>query len=597
MKYLLLSTFIGISFFLNACNNNATQQNLKSDTMTAKKDWWKEVVVYQIYPRSFKDSDGDGVGDLKGIISKLDYIKSLGIDVVWLNPIFESPNKDNGYDISNYEAIMKDFGTMADFDTLLQGMHERGIKLVLDLVANHSSDQNKWFIEARKSRKNPYYEYYHWWPAEKGKPPFRQGFFDVNGSAWTYNASTNSYYLHYFSEYQPDLNWENPKVRSEIFDIMKFWFNKGIDGFRMDVIPFISKDTSFPVITPEILKEKYNGDWAQYYASGPNLHSYLREMNTEVLSKYNDMSVAEGAGVTMETAHKFVDADRHELNMLYNFDGVNYGYVPGKFKTPDPDGYKLPGFKQIYTRWDSVFATKGWGTIYLGNHDQPRMVTRWGNDSPEFREPSSKMLTTFLLSMRATPYYYFGDELGMSNIKFNTIEDYRDIETLNMYKQIQNRGGNLKEFLDAQKISARDNGRTPFQWSNTPNAGFTTGIPWIQVNPNYTTVNVEYEAKDPNSCLNYFKKMVLLRKTHKEVLVYGKYQLLDADNPKIYAYTRGDSANKVLVVLNFSKDKVGWDVPEGLRIKPVPLINNYNTFIPGKTITMEPYQAVILELQ
>ncbi|WP_298392336.1 alpha-glucosidase, partial [Hydrotalea sp.] len=583
MKYLMLSTLIGMTLFLNACNNSTTEQKVKSDSMATKKDWWKEVVVYQIYPRSFKDSDGDGVGDLKGIIAKLDYIKSLGIDVVWLNPIFESPNKDNGYDISNYEAIMKNFGTMADFDTLLQGVHERGIKLVLDLVANHSSDQNQWFIEARKSRKNLYYDYYHWWPAEKGKPPFRQGFFDVNGSAWTFNPATNSYYLHYFSEYQPDLNWENPKVREKIFDMMKFWFNKGIDGFRMDVIPFISKDTSFPVITPEILKEKYNGDWAQYYASGPNLHAYLREMNAQVLSKYNDMSVAEGAGVTMETAHKFVDADRHELNMLYNFDGVSYGYVPGKFKTPEPDGYKLPGFKQIYTRWDSVFATKGWGTIYLGNHDQPRMVTRWGNDSPEFREPSSKMLTTFLLSMRATPYYYFGDELGMSNIKFNTIEDYRDIETLNMYKQIQNRGGNLKEFLDAQKISARDNGRTPFQWSNTPNAGFTTGIPWIQVNPNYTTVNVEYEAKDPNSCLNYFKKMVLLRKTHKEVLVYGKYQLLDADNPKIYAYTRGDSANKVLVVLNFSKDKVGWDVPEGLRIKPVPLINNYNTFIPGKT--------------
>lgn len=597
MKYLMLSTLIGMMLFLNACNNSTTEQKVKSDSMATKKDWWKEVVVYQIYPRSFKDSDGDGVGDLKGIIAKLDYIKSLGIDVVWLNPIFESPNKDNGYDISNYEAIMKNFGTMADFDTLLQGVHERGIKLVLDLVANHSSDQNKWFIEARKSRKNLYYDYYHWWPAEKGKPPFRQGFFDVNGSAWTFNPATNSYYLHYFSEYQPDLNWENPKVREKIFDMMKFWFNKGIDGFRMDVIPFISKDTSFPVITPEILKEKYNGDWAQYYASGPNLHAYLREMNAQVLSKYNDMSVAEGAGVTMETAHKFVDADRHELNMLYNFDGVSYGYVPGKFKTPEPDGYKLPGFKQIYTRWDSVFATKGWGTIYLGNHDQPRMVTRWGDDSPEFREPSSKMLTTFLLSMRATPYYYFGDELGMSNIKFDKIDDYRDIETLNMYKKIQHKGGNLLEFLNAQKISARDNGRTPFQWNKTPNAGFTTGTPWIKVNPNYTTVNEEDEAKNPNSCLNYFKKMVLLRKTHKDVLVYGKYQLLDPDNPKIYAYIRGEGPNKVLVLLNFSKDRVGWDVPEGLQIKPTPLINNYNTFVPGKTITLEPYQAVIVELQ
>lgn len=598
MKYFMLCSLAAISLIFSGCNNNSGQQKSEVDTTGNKKsDWWKEVVVYQIYPRSFKDSNGDGIGDLKGIISKLDYIKSLGIDVVWLNPIFESPNKDNGYDISNYEAIMKEFGTIADFDTLLQGMHERGIKVVLDLVANHSSDQHPWFIEARKSRKNPYYEYYHWWPAEKGKPPFRQGFFDVDGSAWTFNAATNSYYLHYFSQYQPDLNWENPKVREEVFNIMKFWFNKGIDGFRMDVIPFISKDTSFPVITPEILKEKYNGDWSQYYASGPNLHTYLREMNTEVLSKYKDMSVAEGAGVTLATANDFVDADRHELNMLYNFDGVNYGYLPGKFKTPDPDGYKLPGFKQIYTEWDSVFANKGWGTIYLGNHDQPRMVSRWGNDSPEFREPSSKMLTTFLLSMRATPYYYFGDELGMSNIKFDKIEDYRDIETINMYKQIQLKGGNLQDFMNAQKISARDNSRTPFQWNNSLNAGFTTGTPWIKVNPNYTTVNVEDEAKDPNSCLNYFKKMVLLRKMHKDVLVYGKYQLLDPDNPKIYAYTRGEGSKKLLVVLNFSKDRVGWDLPAGMQIKPIPLINNYNTFIPGNTLSLEPYQAVILELK
>jgi oligo-1,6-glucosidase len=418
-------------------------QKVFSQNASATKRWWKEAVIYQIYPRSFKDSNGDGIGDLKGIISKLDYIKSLGVDVVWLNPIFASPNADNGYDISDYRAIMKEFGTMDDFDALLKGMHDRGIKLLLDLVVNHSSDQHDWFKQSRSSRTNPYRNYYHWWPAEKGKPPFRPGAFEVDGSGWRYDSLTNAYYLHYFSYKQPDLNWENPKLRKEIFEMMKFWFAKGVDGFRMDVIPFISKDTSFPVITQKILDEKYNGAWDQYLASGPNLHKYLKEMDKEVLSKYDCMSVAEGAGVTTSTAHNFVDADRKELNMLYHFEGVNYGYVPGKFKTPDPNGYKLVGFKEIYSKWDSVFAREGWGTVYLGNHDQPRMVTRWGNDSPEFRELSSKMLTTFLLTMRATPYYYFGDELGMDNIKFDKIEDYKDIESINMYDQIKNRGGDL----------------------------------------------------------------------------------------------------------------------------------------------------------
>lgn len=570
---------------LNSCNEKPKESSAKeTDTK-----WWKEAVVYQIYPRSFKDNNGDGIGDLKGIISKLDYIKSLGIDVVWLNPIFSSPNDDNGYDISDYRGIMKEFGTMADFDSLLKGMHDRGIKLVLDLVANHSSSEHEWFKQSRSSRTNPYRNYYHWWPAERGKPAHRWSFFDVNEDAWMYDSATNAYYLHYFSRKQPDLNWENPNVRQEIFDMMNFWFDKGVDGFRMDVIPFISKDTTFPE-----LPKQYNGNYIAYYANGPHLHEYLKEMNQKVLSKHDVMSVAEGIGVTPATAHDFVDADRNELNMLYHFDGVNYGYVPGKFKTPEPGGYKLVGFKEIYTKWDSTFATKGWGTIYLGNHDQPRMVTRWGNDSPEFREVSSKMLTTFLLTMRATPYYYFGDELGMSNIKFDKIEDYNDIETINHYALAKSKGEDLKAFIEAQKISARDNGRTPFQWDTTANAGFTTGKPWLKVNPNYKTVNVATEEKDPNSVLNYFRKAVQLRKNNK-TLVYGKYELLDKPNEKIYAYTRGEGKDKILVILNFSKDKVNWTVPGDLMLAETPLLNNYASYSTrASSVELEPYQAIVI---
>ena len=553
------------------------------------RKWWKEAVVYQVYPRSFKDSDGDGVGDLKGITSKLDYIKSLGVNVVWLNPIFTSPNADNGYDISDYRGIMAEFGSMEDFGAMLKGMHARGLKLVLDLVANHSSDQHEWFKQSRSSRTNPYRDYYHWWPAENGKPPFRPGSFEVDGSGWRFDSLTNAYYLHYFSYKQPDLNWENPKLRKEIYDMMNFWFNKGVDGFRMDVISFISKDTSFPVITKKTIDNKFNGGWDQYLASGPHLHDYLKEMNEQVLSKHNVMSVAEGAGVTSETAHNFVDEDRKELNMLYHFEGVNLGYLPGKFKQMNTKGYNLAEFKNIYSKWDGIFADKGWGTLYLGNHDQPRMVTRWGNDAPAYREASSKMLTTFLMTMRATPYYYFGDELGMSNIKFNSIEDYRDIESINMYQQIKNKNGDLKEFLEAQKIGARDNGRTPFQWDSSTNAGFSAGKPWLQVNANYKTINVAAEEKDLNSPLNYFKKIVQLRKDNP-VLVYGKYRLLDKENPKVYAYTRTLGDEKFLVLLNFSKETINWVSPEFSRVKKTLLISNYATV---DNFVLLPYGAVV----
>jgi oligo-1,6-glucosidase len=589
MNKTLFGILIVSGLFAGCNNSNPSAMNENNnDTSALNRKWWKEAIVYQIYPRSFKDNDGDGVGDLKGILSKLDYVKSLGIDVIWLNPIYSSPNGDNGYDISDYQNIMQQFGTMADFDALLKGMHDRGLKLVMDLVVNHSSDQHEWFKQSRSSRDNPYRNYYHWWPAEKGQPAHRYSFFDVNGEAWKYDSLSNAYYLHYFGDFQPDLNWENPKLREEIFNMMKFWFAKGVDGFRMDVIPFISKDTTFPPLPAE-----YNGDFVKYYAHGPHLHEYLQQMNKEALSKYDVMTVAEGIGLSTDDAHDIVDEDRHELNMLYHFEGVSLGYLPNQFKVPDPKGYDLIEFKNIYTKWDSVFENKGWGTIYLGNHDQPRMVTRWGNDSAEFRELSSKMLTTFLMTMRATPYYYNGDELGMNNIKFDKIDDYRDVESLNMYKQIKDRGGDLQAFLHAQKISARDNSRTPFQWNNSSNAGFTTGKPWLKVNPNYKTVNVAAEEKDSNSCLNYFKKIVKLRKDNL-ALVYGKYTLLDKDNPQVYAYTRELNGKKILVLLNFSSKPATANINTDLTNSNL-LIGNYATA--NNTTALRPYEAVVYELK
>ncbi|HEY6976607.1 MAG TPA: alpha-glucosidase [Chitinophagaceae bacterium] len=552
--------------------------------------WWKEAVIYQIYPRSFKDSDGDGIGDLRGIISKLDYIKSLGVDAVWLNPIFSSPNDDNGYDISDYKNIMTEFGTMQDFDDLLKGMHEQGLKLILDLVANHSSDEHEWFKQSRSSGNNPYRNYYHWWPAGKGTPAARYSFFDVESNAWKYDAQTDAYYLHYFSVKQPDLNWENPAVRKEMYNIMRFWLDKGVDGFRMDVIPFISKDTTFPE-----LPEKYNGDFIQYYAEGPHLHEYLQEMYREVLCKYNMMSVAEGVGIKTNTAMDFVDPERNELNMLYHFDAIDIGYLPGEYKMLDPNGYSLIEFKEVYTMWDDVFSNKGWGTVYLTNHDKPRMVTRWANDSAEYRELSSKMLTTFLLTMRATPYYYNGDELGMTNAKFDSIDEYRDIETINMYEHIQLHGGDLQRFLQAQKISARDNSRTPFQWDGSPHAGFTTGTPWIKVNPNYTAINVETQEKDPESCLNYFRKLIRLRK-QTPTLIYGKYTLLDKDNPKVYTYIREMNEQRILVMLNFSKDNASPAIDIKIDNAKILICNYTDTPVRTDIITLRPYEATVYEL-
>ena len=551
----------------------------------SQKKWWKEAVVYQVYPRSFKDSNGDGIGDLRGIIEELDYIKSLGVDVVWLNPIFSSPNDDNGYDVSDYRGIMEDFGTMADFDEMLEGFHERSIKLVLDLVANHSSDEHFWFKESRKSRTNPYRDYYHWWNAEDGTPPKRWSFFDTEANAWKYDEATNAYYLHIFSVKQPDLNWENPKLRQEIYDAVRFWFDKGVDGFRMDVITFISKDLPFKELPAE-----YDGNFVQYYAEGPKLHEYLQEFNREVLSKYDIMTVAEGPGTTVENVLKFVDEDRHELNMSYHFDISNLGHKDLAKKLMSPEGWSFREFKEIFRKWDEVFKDKGWGTVYLGNHDFPRMVSRWGNDSVEFREISSKMLTTFLLTMRGTPYYYFGDELGMSNIRFENIEDYQDIMTVNLHKLITSEGGDIEEFMESQKLIGRDNGRTPFQWNSSENAGFTTGKPWLAINPNYTEINVETEEKDENSPLNYFRRMIKFRKENIE-LIYGDAEYYDLENENVFAYSRAFDGRKLLILINFRETKAAANVPFEINNAKV-LFGNYADF----DGTLKPYQAVIFEL-
>lgn len=562
---------------LTASKQAISKEQSYRPTDTTGKTWWKDAVVYQIYPRSFKDSNGDGIGDLNGITSKLDYVKSLGVNAIWLNPIYTSPNTDNGYDVSDYRSIMKEFGTMQDFDRMLKAMHQRGIKLIMDLVVNHSSNQHEWFKQSRSSRTNPYRNYYHWWNAERGKPPYRYSLFDVNHDAWKYDSLTNAYYLHYFSQQQPDLNWENPKVRQEVYNIMKFWADKGIDGFRMDAFQFAAKDTTFP-------KFPVTGqNFMQFYAIGPHLHDYLKEMNQEVYSKYNLMSVAEGAGNSLQDAHDMVDADRHELNMAYAFDGVSVA---------KPNGYSLLEFKHVFSSWDSAFAKKGWLSIFLANHDQARMVSRFGNDSPPFRAVSSKMLSTFVLTMRGTPYVYYGDELGMTNANFTSIKDYDDIALRNEYQHLKNTGGDLNAFLKQAQKENRDNGRTPFQWKDSINAGFTTGTPWLKINPNYKTVNAADEDKEASSPLTYFKKLVQLRKENP-VLVYGSYTLLDKNNPNVYAYTRELNGKKILILLNFKSTAATTHIGMDLS-KAKLLLDNYAH--PSKSTTLQPYEAAVYQL-
>lgn len=578
---------VGIILFLPT---NSTAQNKASLSKEIDKKWWKEAIIYQLYPRSFQDSNGDGVGDLKGITQRLDYLQSLGIDAIWLNPICASPNDDNGYDISDYKAIMKEMGTMADFDEMLAGMKKRNIKLIMDLVVNHSSDEHQWFIEAKKSRDNKYRNYYHWWPAERGTPPKRFSIFDENSDAWRYEPNTNSYYLHYFSRKQPDLNWENPQLRQEMYDIMKFWLDKGVSGFRLDAFPFIAKDTNWPVMPADFTNEQF----VRYYGADAKLHNYLREMNEVILSKYKDVyTVGEGGVIPFQKVMDFVDENRKEINTLYHDEIANIwgrdAYDVGAYQVGRNN---VLGMKEIVNKWDKKMESKGWNTVYFTNHDQSRAVSRYGNDSPEFREKSAKMLYTFLLTQRATPYIYNGDEIGMTNIRFKTAAEYNDLQTRNVYNQlIKISDAKAAEYLLNQQELSRDNSRTPMQWNGTKNAGFTTGNPWLTINKNYTTVNVEANTKDKNSILNYAKKLAKIRKENP-IFVYGKLEIIDPANPDVFAYTRELNGKKIIVLLNFTSKTTTISAPL-LAQKTTQWIGNYPTPFQKE---LRPYESVILKV-
>ncbi|NLK23215.1 MAG: alpha-glucosidase [Clostridiales bacterium] len=531
-----------------------------------EKKWWKESVVYQIYPRSFKDSNGDGIGDINGITSKLDYLKELGIDVIWLSPVYKSPNDDNGYDISDYRDIMDEFGTMEDFDKLLNEAHKRNIKILMDLVVNHTSDEHKWFVESRKSRDNKYRDYYIWREGKDGKEPNNWGSI-FGGSAWQYDENTNMYYLHLFSKKQPDLNWENETVRNEIYDMMKWWLDKGIDGFRMDVISMISKDQKFP--------DGKNGDFGPYSIHGPRVHEFLKEMNKEVLSKYDIMTVGETAGVTIDEAKKYAGFDSNELNMVFQFEHMDLDNNKDYKWNDEP--VKLTKLKEVMGKWQTELEGEAWNSLFWNNHDQPRAVSRFGNDSDEYREVSAKMLGTCLHMMKGTPYIYQGEELGMTNIYFNSIDEYNDIESINAYNELVGSGKVSKEkMMSYLRYKSRDNARTPMQWSDDENAGFTTGKPWMTINPNYVKINAQNEVSDSNSVFNYYKKLIKLRKEN-DIIVYGNYKPILEESEEIFAYIRELENKKLLVLCNFTKNVTSAEIPAELLNKDAKLlISNYS---------------------
>lgn len=557
-----------------------------------EKIWWKEAVVYQIYPRSFKDSNGDGIGDLRGVIEKLDYLKELGINIIWLCPIYKSPNDDNGYDISDYRKIMDEFGNEDDFDELLKSAHSRGIKLIMDLVVNHTSDEHPWFIESKKSKDNPYRDYYIWRDGKEGNPPNNWGSF-FSGSTWKYDDGTNQYFLHLFSTKQPDLNWENDKVRREVYDMMKFWLDKGIDGFRMDVINLISKVQGLP--DGEKGENDLYGNGFSFTANGPRVHEYLQEMNREVLRNYDIITVGETPGVNPETAGLYVNSDRNELNMLFQFETM--GIDCGESEKWDTIPWKLTTLKQIMYKWYHGLKDKGWNSLFLNNHDQPRMVSRFGNDK-EYRIESAKMLATFLHTWQGTPYIYQGEEIGMTNVKFKDIEDYKDIEILNMYKEKSSLGIDKETLMKAIYTKGRDNARTPMQWDSSENAGFTEGTPWIKLNPNYKEINVEQAIKDKDSVFYYYQKLIKLRKEN-EIIVYGDVKLILEEDESIFAYIRTLGNEKLLVIFNFYENEVVFKLEEKLGYSYAELlISNYkveNNDI--ENIVLKPYEARVYLLK
>jgi oligo-1,6-glucosidase len=561
-----------------------------------KKAWWKESVVYQIYPRSFCDSNGDGIGDLRGIIQKLDYLAELGINVVWLSPVYKSPNDDNGYDISDYQDIMTEFGTLADWDELLAGMHARGIKLLMDLVVNHTSDEHPWFIEARKSRDNPYRDYYIWRPPRDGAEPNNWASF-FSGSAWQYDASTGEYYLHLFSRKQPDLNWENPRVRAEIYSLMHWWLKRGVDGFRMDVINMISKVPGLPD-APVVTNSRYQFG-GQYFINGPRLLEFLQEMKQQVLSQYDIFTVGETPLVTTANALDMTDEETGHLNMLFQFEHMDLDAERGADAARrSVKRWNLLELKQVMSRWQSDLEGRSWNSLYLSNHDQPRAVSRFGNAGP-YRVESAKMLATFLHLQQGTPYIYQGEEIGMTNVAFPSIEDYRDIETINMYREAVADGADPDALLAVIHAKSRDNARTPMQWNDSAQAGFSIGRPWIKVNPNYTTINVQQALADPNSVFYYYQQLIRLRHAYP-IIVYGAYELILANHEQIYAFTRTWQNECLLVILNFTGDEPVFALPSTINFAHQELLIANYPVDPGQEIqllTLRPFEARVYLLR
>ena len=525
-----------------------------------KKIWWKESVIYQIYPRSFYDSNGDGIGDLQGIIEKLDYLSDLGVDILWLSPIFQSPNQDNGYDISQYRKIMPEFGTMDDFDELLATAHQKGLKIILDLVVNHSSDQHEWFQESRKSADNPYSDYYIW---RDEIPNDWQSFF--GGPAWTFDEKRGSYFLHLFTSNQPDLNWENPQLRKEIYDMMNFWYDKGIDGFRMDVIPLISKDLNFP----NAVSDNFDEVIFHNYANGPRLHEYLQEMYLKSSGRYDVMTVGECIGVSDKNCMLYVDDRRKELTMLYHFEHMSLDSGNGEKYSRLP--YKLSEFKKIIQDWDTALGDHGWYNVFLDNHDFPRMLSRFGDDG-KYRFQSAALLATMLMTLRGTPCIYQGSEIGMTNVAFDTIEDVDDIWAHNYHQECLSNGDSSAEIIQRINTCGRDNARTPMQWNQSAHAGFSTQSPWIKVNPNYKHINVETDQQQADSIFIYYQQLLAFRKENK-TLIYGKFIQHQADHESLFIYERVDEDGSFLILLNFSMDTVDHGID--LKLYNTQLLSNY----------------------
>ncbi len=551
---------------------------IKGGIKVVKKKWWHNSVVYQIYPKSFCDSNNDGIGDLNGIISKLDYLKNLGIDVIWLSPVYKSPNDDNGYDISDYYDIMDEFGTMEDMDRLLKEANNRNIKILMDLVVNHTSSEHKWFKEAIKNKDSKYRDYYIFRkPLDGDVPNGLESCF--GGSAWERDETSNEYYLHLFSKKQPDLNWENPNMRKEIYNMMNFWINKGIAGFRMDVIDLIGKD-----IDKEIT------------GNGPKLHTLIKEMNRETFGDKNLLTVGETWGVTPDIAKLYSNPNGDELSMVFQFEHIGLDEIKGKSKW-DLANLDFVELKKVFSKWQAELEGCGWNSLFWNNHDLPRIVSRWGNDKGEYRKLSAKMLATILHMQKGTPYIYQGEEIGMTNVKFDSIEDYKDIETLNMYKERIDKGYDRNDIMNSIYVKSRDNARTPMQWSKEQNGGFTKGIPWIRVNENYKDINVDEALRDKDSVFYHYKALINLRKEN-DVIIYGTYNCIDINHKAIYSYVRELNGIKFLVVANFYDKIEKFILPQNIHYDKCQLIlSNYkdSNNIPNE-IVLRPYEALIYKL-